>query len=248
MGDALGWRVKFGVVVPSTNTSVQPEYDSMRPEGVTNHTARIGITNMALKSDSDFSHLIRAIEDALMPAVDQVMTCEPAHVVLGMSAETFWNGTDGAERLKDALERRAGVAVTLGSHACRQAIARYGEVRRIAVITPYFPIGDMQVRQFFGQCGFEVCTVLGLRCESPTAIADVGRERLRAAVAEVDAPDVDLIIQVGTNLAFAKVAEEAERALSKPVLAINTCTYWHALRSAGIDDPVEGFGSLLARH
>jgi len=29
------------------------------------------------------------------------------------------------------------------------------------------------------------------------------------------------------------------------VLAINTCIYWHALRQNGIDDKIEGFGSLL---
>ena len=35
---------------------------------------------------------------------------------------------------------------------------------------------------------------------------------------------------------------------NKPVLAINTATYWYALRDSGIDDPVDGFGSLLAEH
>lgn len=33
MTDSLGWRAKFAVIAPSTNTSVQPEYDDMRPRG-----------------------------------------------------------------------------------------------------------------------------------------------------------------------------------------------------------------------
>lgn len=41
MTDTLGFRKKFGVIAPSTNTSVQPEFDAMRPRGVTNHFARI---------------------------------------------------------------------------------------------------------------------------------------------------------------------------------------------------------------
>ena len=45
MTDALGWRMKFGVIAPSTNTVVQPEFDMMRPRGVTNHFARIHIPN-----------------------------------------------------------------------------------------------------------------------------------------------------------------------------------------------------------
>ena len=35
--------MKFGVLAPSTNTSVQPEFDSMRPAGITNHFSRIHI-------------------------------------------------------------------------------------------------------------------------------------------------------------------------------------------------------------
>ena len=47
---------------------------------------------------------------------------------------------------------------------------------------------------------------------------------------------------------MATVAGEAERWLHKPVIAVNTALYWHALRRNGINDIVEGFGSLLERH
>ena len=53
MVDALGWRMKFGVIAPSTNTAVQPEFDAMRPRGVTNHFARIHIPNDPLRGDED---------------------------------------------------------------------------------------------------------------------------------------------------------------------------------------------------
>ena len=41
MTDSLGFRKKFAVIAPSTNTSVQPEFDAMAPRGVTNHFGRI---------------------------------------------------------------------------------------------------------------------------------------------------------------------------------------------------------------
>ena len=62
--DNLGWRKKFGVLIPSTNTSVQPEFDAMAPVGVTNHTSRIRIPNMALNNDEDFARLIALIDAA----------------------------------------------------------------------------------------------------------------------------------------------------------------------------------------
>jgi maleate isomerase len=237
--------MKFAVVVPSTNTSVQPEYDDMRPGGVTNHIARAFIPDTAVGSDEEFMTMLLNIRNATEAAVDSAATCSPGYVIMGMSAETFWDGLLGADALKARLEKRAGVGVGLGSHACQDAIKRYGNIRRISVITPYMPIGDAQVHKFFTDCGFEVVQLLGLKCPSPMLIAHESQQRLRSAVREVDDPSVELIIQVGTNLAFAAVAAEAECWLDKPVLAINTCTYWHSLRQNGIADKVDGFGSLL---
>lgn len=248
MTDSLGWRMKFGVIVPSTNTSVQPEYDGMRPRGVTNHISRAIIPDTPVNGDEEFMTMLLNIRNATEAAVDAVMTCKPGHVIMGMSAETFWDGIMGADALKARLEKRAGVGITLGSHACQAAIRCYGNIKRIAVITPYMPVGDEQVRKFFTDCGYEVVTILGLKCKSPLLIAHESPQWLRQAVREVNDPSVELIIQVGTNLAFAAIAAEAERWLDKPVLAINTCTYWHALRSNNIHDKIDGYGSLLLEH
>src|SRR5437762_662730 len=71
MADALGWRLKLGVVAPSTNTVVQPEFDAMRPAGVTNHFGRIHIPNEPLRDDDDFTRLIDRVRGELMAAVDR---------------------------------------------------------------------------------------------------------------------------------------------------------------------------------
>ncbi len=248
MVDSLGFRMKFGVIAPSTNTSVQPEFDAMRPHGVTNHFARIHIPDDPIKGDDDFNLLMDNIRKQLMFAIDRVMTCRPQHVIMGMSAETFWDGLEGSKILKKRCEDRAGAKVSMGSDACRAALRRYGEIKRLAVITPYMPVGDANVRKFFTDCGFEVVTVKGLKCKSPMLIAHVSEPELRDTIKEVDDASVEAIVQVGTNLAMARVAAMAEFWLDKPVIAINTAIYWHALRSNGINDRIYGFGSLLTEH
>jgi len=55
-------------------------------------------------------------------------------------------------------------------------------------------------------------------------------------------------VQVGTNLSMVRLAAAAEIWLGKPVIAINTATYWYALRDYGIRDRIPGWGSLLAEH
>lgn len=74
------------------------------------------------------------------------------------------------------------------------------------------------------------------------------KERLRDAILQVNRGRVDAVVQVGTNLAMAELAALAEFWLAKPVIAINTATYWYALRDYGIKDRIYGWGSLLAEH
>lgn len=248
MTDSLGWRAKFAVVAPSTNTSVQPEYDSMRPRGVTNHFARISIPDTKVDSDDSFMTMLHNIRGATEDAVDVAMSMDPTAVIMGMSAETFWDGSEGADRMLKRLEDRTGRRVFMGSHACDAAIQALGGAKRISIITPYMPVGDNQVRRFFEDSGYEVKAIKGLKCPSPMMIAHESELTLKRAVQEVDGPDVDAIIQCGTNLAFARVAAMAEFWLEKPVIAINTATYWYALRQSGIDDKIDGYGSLLLEH
>lgn len=247
MGDALGYRKKFGVLAPSTNTSVQPEFDSMRPPGVTNHQVRIHVADSPIRNDDDFNKLVADIARAQDEAIDRVMTCQPDYLVMGISAETFWDGLEASKKLKKQIEQRAKVGVSMGSEASTAALKAYG-VKRIGVLTPYQPVGDQNVRRFFTKSGYEVKKLIGLKAKSPVLIAHFTEDQLRDAILELNSADVDAIIQVGTNLAMAKLAAIAERWLKKPVIAINTATYWHALRANGIKDKVYGFGTLLTEH
>lgn len=247
MTDSIGWRQKFAVLIPSTNTSVQPEFDDMRPAGVTNHISRIRIPNIALHNDEDFQRLIELIASAQNEAVDSVMSCEPDRLVLGISAETFWDGLAASRKLKTELHERTGLPVSMGSEACEAAFRTLG-MRRIAVVTPYQPVGDRNVQRFFEEAGYEVVRIKGLKCESPVKIAHVSEQTLGEALRELDGDDIDGLVQVGTNLAMARLAGQAEVWLRKPVVAINTAIYWHALRESGITDRISGFGALMERY
>jgi maleate isomerase len=249
MVDSLGYRKKFGVIAPSTNTSVQPEFDSMRPVGVTNHFSRITIPDDPVNSDEDFLALIDNIRAAIMDSIDSVMTCSPDHLVMGMSAETFWGGIEGSLAFEERIrEQSGGLPVSAGSTSCREALEAFG-AKNIAVFSPYQPIADKQVGTYFAEAGFSVKRITGLRCPTATSIAEVRMDRLNDLVIdELDGGDVDAIVQVGTNLSFVRGADALERKLGKPVIAINAATLWHALRSDGITDRFDGLGSLLREH
>ena len=236
MPDSLGYRANWGVIVPSTNTSVQPEFEDMKPRGVTNHTVRIWIPDEPVNSDEEFNALMENIRKEFDNAILRVMTCNPDYIVMGMSAETFWDGLEESIRLRERVKELSGMGVAMGSDASQAALRCYGDIKKICVITPYWPVGDKNVKKFFEDCGFEVVAIKGLKCDSPANIAQVTEKELLDGLLELNEHNPD---------AMARLAGEAERWLKKQVIAINTATYWYAMRANGFDDIIEGFGSLL---
>ncbi len=243
--DVLGWRALLGVVAPSTNTVVQPDMERMRPEGVTNHFSRIFVEDPVALNNEDFIAGTTAIAENTMDAVRSVMTCRPDYLVLGMSAITFYGGVQGSIDFKKKVEAVAGIRASIGSESVAAALKAYGGVKRVSFVSPYYPVANAEVRRFLEESGFAVVRDVPLECKSWTDIAKVTPDRLREVIAHLDGPDVDAIVQVGTNLSMVSLAAEYEAKLGKPVLAINTATYWHALRACGIEDRIPGLGRLL---
>ena len=147
---------------------------------------------------------------------------------------------------KKPIIHGALIGISIGSHACTAALKAYGNIRRIAFFSPYYPVANAEVRRYFADAGYETVRDAALRAPSWTAIAQIPESRCREVLRELDGPDVDAILQVGTNLSMVRLAGEAEQWLGKPVIAINTATYWHALRANGVDDRMSGFGRLLS--
>ena len=248
MADYFGWRMKFGVVTPSTNTVLQPEFDSMRPAGVTNHVARMHISNLPAGDKQGFARMLREVDAALEDAVDRVMTCEPDHLVLGISGESVWGGgLEPSRRVRDRiLARTGGVDVTQPADALRPALDAYGVGGRIGVISPYHPSAEPHLVEYLEAVGCNLVRAAYIAHDKPSDIAATADGRMRAAIEEVDGDDVEAIVQFGANLPFGPLAAAAERWLGKPVLAMIRATYWHALRRNGIDDRLAGHGRLLA--
>ncbi|MFK8016433.1 MAG: arylmalonate decarboxylase [Gammaproteobacteria bacterium] len=248
MTDALGWRAKFGVLGPSTNTIVQPDFDDLRPNGVTNHYSRIVVQNAQAVSNESFHAGTLEISEHTLAAVEGVLTCEPDYLVMGMSAVTFYGGADGGRKWRESIEAACGLSLSIGSESLVAALQALGGIKRVAFVSPYFPVANQAVSEFLRDYGIETVRDVCLECPSWTAIAQVQEDTLDNVLTQLDGDDVDALVQVGTNLSMMRLAANAERRLQKPVVAINAATYWHALRANGIDDRIEGFGQLLEEH
>ncbi|MFT5447361.1 MAG: maleate isomerase [Gammaproteobacteria bacterium] len=245
MPDVAAFRAKMATLIPSTNTLVESDFWRMAIPGVTFHAGRMYIPEPSLDSDDAFRKLLASVDTALEIALRDVMTCEPDYLAMGMSAPTFWGGAQGSYRFTERMRAQTGLGLSTGSDSCAAALNAYG-AHKIAVLTPYQPVMREQIVRYFEDVGFNVVRYTDLLCPSATAIAQVGEERLRRELLALDGPDVEAIVQCGTNLSMVRLAQEAEGWLGKPVIAINAAILWHAYRASGFNDKLYGFGSLLS--
>jgi maleate isomerase len=228
--DTLAHRKIFGVLVADTNTVVQPELDDLRPAGVSNQTARFGFGNVL---------------EALSAAAGQLVACRPDAVLIALSTEFLPDGLAFMQLAADQVAQRAGVPVVTAPTATQAALRRVG-ARRVGVVTPFDAEANGHVRAAFETEGFAVVSIEGLACPTLDAIARSSLDDIRRAFQAVDRPEADALVHVGGGLPVVHLVDELERRFAKPVVACNAALYWAALRAAGIEDRVPGFGRLLA--
>jgi len=254
----IAGRAQIGVIIPSTNTGVEYDLQKFFLDGVTWHPSRfyIELRNWAdevEKTGSDenqvFERFLEIMRGEIPGSIRNIMSAKVNHVMLGMSAETFWGGLEGniefEQDIRDQIaEFNPEVGLTTGAGATKDALNCFG-AKRISVITPYPQVGDDNVIRFFEDIGFSVHKVKGLNRPSATAIAETLIDDVIEAIYEVDDESVDAIVQCGTNLSTLDIFPAFEHILKKPLIPINVATVWHALRAMGIDDKVTGFGRLM---
>jgi maleate isomerase len=248
--DYLAWRLAFGVATPSTNTVVQPEYDDMRPPGVTNHLARMKIDDIPVRSNEDFDELLRLIDLSLEDAVGRAMDAKPNAFILGISALSVWGGTpQWGEDLKKRIRAvaKSDIPVAIACDAVVEALKRHGVKKKIAVMEPYYPSIEPRMKGVLGPHGYEIVRFNHMRGKNPTSYSVLTARDMIQAIKSIDGDDIEAIVQFGANLPMAKLADEAERWLDKPVISVNVATYWHACHMNGIDDKLYGFTQLFSR-
>ena len=112
-------------------------------------------------------------------------------------------------------------------------------------MTPFNAEVDRTVKANIEAAGFEVVAIKGTAAPSLPAICETPLADIKAVFRDVATFECDAILQVGTALPVVAMIAEMEEMTSRPVIACNAAVYWQALRAAGIDDRISGYGRLF---
>jgi len=254
VGSPYGWRGRVGLLVPSVNTVVEPEFARLMPPGISVHAARLRNQRNDLRDGLGMlDHLERAADELGSARVDVL--------VLACTTASFIRGRAGEQELCARILRAAAAALgrqgTAGGVPWPAAVTTSGAVvgalqklglGRVVLVTPYLAEVNTLEEAFLRQHGVEVVAADGQPVEEACDIAGLRPEtvyRIARAAAGRAGASVDGLFISGTNLPTLPIIGTLEEDTGKPVVTSNQATAWAALRALGCPAAVSGYGRLL---
>ena len=231
---------RVGLLIPSSNTNIEPEYYAVMPPSVSVHFGRLEMTEVSAAGLSGLEDDVTRQSELLATAgVDAILFC--------LTAASFQLGLDYDAGLKQRIETASGKPAMTAAQTIVDALNSL-QVQRIAMATPFVPAVNEVSRAFMTANGFEVLSIEGLGLTDNFSIAQTDYETVRDLVRRADHGDAEALVIPGGNMPCLQVAPELELALNKPVVTTNQAGIWALLRQLGGQERLTGMGQLLADH
>jgi maleate isomerase len=226
----------FGVLIPSTNTTVEIEYNRLLPPTLQAHVGRLlssGAGPFSPSLDADVDHQARLLGTAKVEVISLAQT----------SASLFADDYDAT--VTQRMSKGAGVSAITSAQAIGQAVRALG-ARRIALVSPYSqPVLERAKHYYQTKYSLEVLALEGFAATDSYMIGKLGPENARDAFARIEQPEIEVLVVPGGNFPTMSFVPAWEREFGKPVVTTNQAALWAMMGIMGVSDPLPGLGRLL---
>lgn len=226
----------FGVLIPSTNTTVEIEYNRLLPPTLQAHVGRLlssGAGPFSPSLDADVDHQARLLGTAKVEVISLAQT----------SASLFADDYDAT--VTQRMSKGAGVPAITSAQAIGQAVRALG-ARRIALVSPYSqPVLERAKHYYQTKYSLEVLALEGFAATDSYMIGKLGPENARDAFARIEQPEIEVLVVPGGNFPTMSYVPAWEREFGKPVVTTNQAALWAMMEIMGVSDPLPGLGRLL---
>jgi maleate cis-trans isomerase len=232
-----GQNGRIGLLVPSVNTVVEPEFGRLVPDGMGVYAARMRNS----RSDVDDS---KAMLQHVERAADELSSAHVDVIAFACTASSFVEGVEGEIELRDRMERAGQTKAVTTSGSVAAALRMLG-IRRVVVATPYLDQLNVLEKGFLEDEGVEILLISGMGIVDAFSIGKVTPQETYEFARRVWRDDADGMFISCTNLRTIDVLARLEDELGKPVVSSNSATCWGCLRALGCQETIEGYGRLL---
>jgi maleate isomerase len=228
----------FGVLIPSTNTTVEIEYSRLLPASLQVHVGRLlssGTGPFAPSKDDDIDYQAKLLGTAKVEVISLAQT----------SASLFADDYDA--NVTQRMSAAANCPAITSAQAVGQSVQALG-ARRIALVSPYSaPVIERAKHYYESKFALEVVALEGFAATDSYMIGKLGPENARDAFARVNRPEIEVLVVPGGNFPTMPFIPDWEREFGKPVITTNQAALWAMMRIMGVREPLPGLGRLLAQ-
>lgn len=239
-------RAEFGILVPFTNTNLEPDMALLRPSGVSLHFARMGGYDQDEVPDAAQMHGLGAAD--LEEPLHLLQGVRPDVILYGCTSATLTHGRAFDRALAARIKAQSGAHTVTAAGALVHALNTLG-AKRVGFASPYVAgINDMAVA-FLADAGLDVVA----RSEVDETLDNYGQGALDpdavfALGLAADHPKADALVLSCTDMRSVEVISRLEDAIGKPVVTSNQAMVFQSMQLAGLEEPLPGYGKLLAIH
>lgn len=225
--DRTNWR-RIGVIVPSSNTTVEADFMRALPAGVTVHAARMYLAETTAEAER------RMIYDYAPAAITDLATLRPHVVAFACTSGGAVLGADGETALIGKIARETAALVVSTNDAVGNAVERQGG-KRIAVLTPYVDELNQAIKAGLERRGLTVVRIAGLGITENFRIGSVTPKEIVAfAEKELAGLAYDLLFVSCTNFRAVEARPLLMQRFAVPVVTSNQATIDAAFRAIGV--------------
>lgn len=237
-----GERARLGLVVPSNNTTVEPEIAQLAPPGVAAFASRVMVAET--NDPAEKTKTILGMHDRLDEAVLEVASLQPAAIAYACTSGSFLDGKGSDRSVCDRLSGLAGVPFVTASTAVVLALRSLG-AERVALATPYIAEVSSGARRYLEEAGISVVAHRDLNLLSNLDKGRLGPEASEQLVRSMDLAGADAVFISCTNWRTLDAIAALEPDLGVPVISSNLATMWLLLALAGVPGQSGSQGRLL---
>jgi maleate isomerase len=226
-------RKRIGLLVPSNNSTVEPDFSNAVPRSVSVHSHH-------LWSDIDPRRPARTEKLG-----DEFLQATRFLTPMKLGALALAQGNAASE---EQFTRIFEIPAVASSPSVVQALRYYG-AQRVAVFTPYNEYVNSRLWEYFSNFRFEVVGSFGDPRMTQNNLQDTNLQEpaeIAAFVTSTCPSDADALVLSGSAWRSMEAAAEIEQATGKLVVTTNQATIWRAVRKLGVIEGTPGWGRLIA--
>jgi maleate cis-trans isomerase len=212
---------RIGVILPTSNRMIEPQFSHYAPVEVGVHFARAQITG-------PWSRSLDLLAPEIARAANTLADARPDLIVFNCTATSMKEGAKGDEFLLDTIRRETKIDTMSTAQAVIAALRIVG-LRKFVLVTPYTQTNNDHEMHYFREFGFDVVHDIGLGLKGGDEFITITPEQWVETALANDRPDSDGFFLACTNTTQIEAIEEIERATGKPVLNSNQAVIWAAI-------------------